>query len=172
MNDVIDDVQVMLDLETFSTNYNACIVSIGAVKFNGTEILDKFYTNINAVSCKEFGLHISKDTLEWWATKPEAFAQLKAAKKSLPQALAAFSEWYGIKHLPTWGNGACFDNVIIESAFKAVGAKRPWTFKHDRCYRTMVELFPIKYASREGTYHNALDDAVYQVKHLQRIFRT
>jgi DNA polymerase III epsilon subunit-like protein len=36
-------VNVMVDLETMSTRSNAAICSIGAVKFEGKEILDKFY---------------------------------------------------------------------------------------------------------------------------------
>jgi DNA polymerase III epsilon subunit-like protein len=40
----------MIDLETFSTRSNAAIVSIGAVKFEDDQILDKFYCTIDAAT--------------------------------------------------------------------------------------------------------------------------
>ena len=50
-------VHVMIDLETMSTRSNASICSIGAVKFEGSTILDKFYCTIDLKSCKDGGLN-------------------------------------------------------------------------------------------------------------------
>ena len=55
--------QVVVDLETLSTHANACIVSIGACLIEDLEIVDTFYTNVDANTCKEVGLHIEKNTL-------------------------------------------------------------------------------------------------------------
>jgi exodeoxyribonuclease VIII len=74
--------------------------------------------------------------------------------------------------MPTWGCGAGFDNVIIENAYKAVGMKRPWTPWLDRCYRTIKEVIVLPMEDRTGTYHNALDDAIYQTNHLIKLFRS
>ena len=57
---------VVVDLETLSTNSNACIVSIGACLVENLEITDTFYCNVDGRTCKEAGLHIDPDTIKWW----------------------------------------------------------------------------------------------------------
>ena len=162
--------QVMIDLETLSTQYNATILSIGAVKWADSEITDTFYVNIDPKSCKEAGLHVDRETVEWWMKQnPEARKALLTDQKSLTDALKAFRMWYGSASLPTWGNGAAFDLVILTSAFRSIGTKPPWKPWEERCYRTMNELIKISHTPRDGVHHNALDDALYQTKHLIKI---
>jgi exodeoxyribonuclease VIII len=165
-------INVMLDLETMSTESNAAICSIGAVKFSLEEgVLDTFYCTVDAADCKAHGLDISTSTVQWWARQPkEVLAQLRKDNMPLLDALTTFSKWYGHTPFPTWGCGAGFDNVIMENAYKAVGMKRPWTPWLDRCYRTMKEVVKISETERKGTYHNALDDALHQTHHLLKIF--
>jgi hypothetical protein len=88
----------------------------------------------------------------------------------LDEALTKFSDWFGPKSLPVWGNGAVFDNTILSNAYFNTGREPPWKCWDDRCYRTVKALFHwVKSDDREGVYHNALDDAVYQTKHLIKI---
>lgn len=163
---------VMLDLETLSTASNAAIVSIGAVKFSLTDeaIRDTFYCTVDAKSCKALGLDISLSTVEWWSKQPRAVMDaLRKDAKPLRDALTEFSKWYGSTSLQTWGCGASFDNVILANAYEAAGMTRPWKYWHDRCYRTMKEVVKLPEEERQGTYHNALDDAMHQTRHLLKI---
>lgn len=164
--------QCMLDLETMGTGYNAAICSIGAVKFSLDKgIVDEFYCTINAKDCVANGLVVEEATVNWWLKQPrEVMAALTKDTKSLKDGLALFSKWFGTKSLDTWGNGATFDNVIIQSAYEAVGIRRPWKYWNDRCFRTIKNIIVVDEETREGTYHNALDDAKHQAKHLLRIF--
>lgn len=163
-------INVMIDLETFSTRSNAAIVSIGAVKFQDDQILDTFYCTVDAMSCKQAGLHIDKETVAWWSKQSkEARDALLVDPQPLEQALNKFTAWFGTQSLPTWGNGAGFDNVIMENAYRAIGQKRPWLPWDDRCYRTMKNLVNIPIEKRDGVYHNALDDALTQTRHLIKI---
>lgn len=164
-------INVMVDLETMSTRSNAAICSIGAVKFEGDKILDTFYCTVDIKSCKEAGLHIAKDTVEWWSKQnKEAFRELTKNNISLQEALDKFEIWFGPKSLPLWGNGAVFDNTILGNAYFNTGRKPPWHPWDDRCYRTVKALFKwIPADERQGTYHNALDDAMHQTKHLIKI---
>jgi hypothetical protein len=162
------ETQVMLDLETMSTASNACICSIGAVKFNTKDgILDEFYITVDAKDCKKQGLHFSQDTLNWWSKQnPAALKMLVKDTKPLKEALTAYSKWFGTKKMNQWGNGSAFDNVILRNAYAAVELKEPWTYRGELCYRTLIALFPESSPpEREGTYHNALDDAKYQAKY-------
>jgi len=160
----------MIDLETYSTRPNAAIASIGAVKWQGDEIVDTFYCTIDAATCREAGLHFEKSTLEWWSRQSkEARSALLKDNLPLSEALTKFEVWFGHKSLPTWGNGAGFDNVIMDCAYKALDRKRPWLPWEDRCYRTMKNMINVPIDKRDGVYHNALDDAMTQTKHLIKI---
>jgi exodeoxyribonuclease VIII len=170
----MNTVQVMIDLETMSTRSNAAICSIGAVKFTiESGIIGTFYCTIEAQSCKNYGLHFSKETIEWWMRQnKEALKALTTNCIPLEDALTKFKEWYGEKSLFTWGNGAGFDNVVLENAFIAINKQRPWRYWDDRCYRTLKNIIVLPEDERQGTHHNALDDAVHQTNHLLKIMRS
>ena len=161
----------MIDLETMSTRSNAAIASIGAVKFSVDDgIIDTFYRTVDLRTCKAHGLHIDPETVAWWQQQSkEAQKALLIDNVSLTQALDDFSTWYGKKSLPTWGNGAGFDNVIMENAYRAINGRRPWLPWEDRCYRTMKNIINVPIDERQGVYHNALDDALHQTRHLLKI---
>ncbi len=168
---------VMIDIETWGTENDAVIVSLGAVKFDPAQaskdiISDSFHVAIDPQSCMAYKLSVSANTLKWWMDPARDTPRndwINQEKVDLATALDGFSQWYGTQSLPTWGNGATFDNIIMRSAFKAVGMELPWDFWDDRCYRTMKNLAPGIKLERVGTYHNALDDAITQAKHLQAI---
>lgn len=170
----MSDINVMVDLETMSTESNAAICSIGAVKFSIDEgVIDTFYCTVDASDCKAKGLHISSDTVRWWSKQPkEVLDALRKDTLPLWSALTQFSQWYGAEQYPTWGCGSDFDNVILENAYKSVGMQRPWNAWKNRCYRTIREVIKLPEAPRQGTYHNALDDALHQTHHLLKIFRS
>jgi exodeoxyribonuclease VIII len=171
----MSDINVMVDLETMSTESNAAICSIGAVKFSVEQgiILDTFYCTVDAADCKAKGLHISSDTVKWWSKQPkDVLEALRKDTVPLWNALTQFSVWYGSEQYPTWGCGSDFDNVILENAYKAVGMHRPWNAWKNRCYRTMREIVKMPEEPRQGTYHNALDDALHQTHHLLKILRS
>ena len=167
MIDIYKRKHCMIDLETLSTNYNACIVSIGACKFTfGDGITDEFKINIDAKSAKQAGLHISPSTIEWWS-KQDPAARKAWQQNSIPikDALTQFLEWYGSRSLVTWGCGANFDITITESALKAVGMEMPWKYHDVMCYRTLKNIIGVE-TERSGTYHDALDDAKSQARTL------
>lgn len=166
------DIQVMHDIETLSQKKNAVILSIGAVKFNATEIIDTFYVNIDPRSAKDAGLHIDPSTVEWWKKQdPKVHAALKENRQEFHAAMQMYRNWYGEKSVPTWGNGSDFDNVILENAFFAADMTPPWKYFHNRCYRTMTNMFNIKLPKHGGDLHNAMDDAIAQTKALQTILQ-
>lgn len=166
---------VMLDLETWGTGNKAVVASIGACKFDGDNIIDAFHVGVDPVSCQAFGLDINAETILWWMDPERRDALdewLKLERIDLASALLGFDLW--CKNPPEvvaiWGNGSTFDNVIMRSAYEATGQEYPVRFWQDRCYRTMKNLTSTKMV-RQGTHHNALDDAVSQAKHLQAIWR-
>ncbi len=165
---------VMLDLETLGKGDRAAIISIGAVKFDpaGVGVESGFYVNVDAESAQAYGLQIDASTVMWWLHADREVARralLESTPVGLAEALDGFADWFGTDSLPTWGNGATFDNIITRNAFAAVGRDLPWKFWDDRCYRTLKNLAPALKLERVGTYHNALDDATSQALHMQAI---
>jgi len=160
---------VMVDIETIDILPTAAILSIGAVRFNEKEIVDRFYCNVNPSSCVKRGLSVNRDTIQWWSEQSEAAREtLKVNPLPIEEALAKFAEWYTSTPVETiWGNGAAFDPPILDYAFRKCELVVPWKYWQIRCFRTIRELFPLeKEISFEGAVHNALDDAIYQTQML------
>lgn len=173
IDDVVAPQQVMLDLETWGTGNKAVIISIGAVRFDETELYDRFHVAIEPASCMRVGLEVDAGALLWWLS-PELDEPRKAwlnlERTDLASALDGFALWLGAPPIAAlWGNGSTFDNIILRSAYEAVGMEYPVRYRQDACYRTLKYRAPDIKLVREGTHHSALDDAISQAKHLQEI---
>ena len=170
---------VMLDLETLGTEVGSIVISIGAVRFNpynkemsnlGPE--DTFYKVLDPVDSQKAGLTIDASTVLWWMQQSEE------ARKALTHVvyldpinvLKDFATFLGQDAI-LWGNGSDFDNVLLAKVYRVFGWKRlPWSFRNNRCYRTVKNLYPGIALTPQGITHNALDDALAQAEHLCRIF--
>ena len=170
-------VHVMIDLETLGEGNYACIISLGAVKFDpqGDSILDRFYVAIEPESCVKRGLRMDADTILWWLHPDRAAARnalLADERHDLQSALAGFSDWFGPGSLPVWGNGATFDNVILRNAYSVIDLDCPWSFWDDRCFRTLKNLAPAVFPPVNPVVaHHALDDAIFQALCTQNIVK-
>ena len=165
---------VMIDLETMGTRPNAPIVAIGAVMFDGNEILDEFYVNVDLESAVAHGRAVvDPKTVLWWMDQGgEARSALRDDKKEVIVALYAFRDWLKpVEPEGVWGNGASFDNTILSETYRRLNLTPPWEFWKDRCYRTMKGMYPQIKMERTGVHHNALDDAKSQALHLIAIWR-
>ena len=174
--------RVMVDLETLGTRPGCAILSIGAVFFSASQPEWKgstFYAPINRLSCLAAGLTEDPDTVEWWRRQGATARQVLAdadlgATPPLAFVLNAFSTWLELhcdSGVQIWGNGADFDNVILEAAYVSAKLPRPWGPYNGRCYRTLKALHTKEKIVRSGTHHNALDDAVSQAEHAVRILK-
>ncbi len=170
----------MLDLETMGNNPEAAITAIGAVEFNSKGLVkgSEFYHPVNLLSSVELGGKMDASTVIWWMQQSDAARNELTGKGETPlidlkTTLKMFSKYLDTKNkksrgrIEIWGNGATFDNVILRSAYKNAGVPVPWSYKDDRCFRTLVCLFPdaAKSAGPRDLsleHHNALDDAKYQ----------
>lgn len=170
---------VMIDLETLDTSASAAILSIGACRFNESEIdNDGFYRVIKIQSNIDEGRTISGSTLAWWMTQGErakaVFTDPKAV--TLDQALDELREWLGspieAKNVRVYGNGANFDISILDHAYAAGGQTSPWEFYNVRCFRTLKSLPSARGVSKpeNALAHNALFDAIAQAQHLQALW--
>jgi 3' exoribonuclease, RNase T-like len=170
-------INVMIDLETLGRKPGCKILSLGAVTFGPHGFGREFY--VEAKHSDQGLLTADQETLVWWSEQ-DIFARDRLfsdqdKKPNLRQLLGQFSGWLievaglndrGRVDAKIWGNGADFDNAILQVAYAAVAqTDQPWDFWNNRCYRTLKGLAPTIKMVRTGVHHNALDDARSQATH-------
>jgi hypothetical protein len=177
---------LMVDFETLDVKPSAAVVSLGAVLFTNEKVIWSKYFQFDLDSQFKLGRSLSQGTLEWWFRQSKQAQQpflnpeknqydvatfckrfLVEAGNQLDQAK---TNWKGVN---IWGNGASFDVPILEDLIRMDNREIPWPFWNIVCFRTFDRMFKIKdLVKREGTHHNAEDDAIYQaecvIAHYQR----
>lgn len=177
---------LMLDLETMGNNPNAPIVAIGAVFFEPAtgELGPEFYAPVNLKSSMASGAVPDAETIDWWlGQSQEARDAIRIKNAEQLQTVLGNLTGFIQRHadhprsMKMWGNGASFDNVILRSAYQAVGYQLPWPFWNDADVRTMVLLGrhlgfdPKRDMPFDGVAHNALADARHQAKYVSAIWQ-
>jgi hypothetical protein len=158
----------MVDIETLASRHDAMVLSIGAVKIDPVkmELGETFYAVLPLKEQQRAGRYIDERTVRWWAMQTYDAQQVLRDKQTpyadLRNTLHAFNRYYG-DSTGLWGNGVDFDNVILRHLFEQFDVDPAWSYRHNRCFRTMRALWPTR-LEREGVHHNALDDAIYQAK--------
>lgn len=169
--------QVMIDLETLSTEPQAIILSIGATSFSiDHEGVDKFYVVCPKEEQHRDGRKISASTSNWWNAQgseaQEVLRLSEACSDSMRDCLDGLSAFLGSFAKPyVWGLGAIMDIATLEDAYRQYNMPIPWTYKQPMCFRTLREMFGAEVPAPDflGTRHNAMDDATYQAMHLKMI---
>lgn len=173
-------IHVMHDIETWAKDSaTPVLLSLGAVKFDGETIVDRFHVGIDPVDCQRHGLEIEAGTVLWWMddARQAARAQLRElGQVDLFAALDGYSMWIA-QSLPdqlgsAWSCGSNFDNAKLKSIYQRLKLDWPFSYKQEECYRTMKNRYPDVAFHRLGVHHGALDDAESQAIHLQDICRT
>ena len=172
-----DKVHVMHDVETLATDSSIpVLLSLGAVKFTRTRIIEQFHVRFDTVDCQRNGLVIEAGTVEWWMDEERADARrqlLSMGKIDLYSGLDGYAQW--IRETPSnqlgsaWSQGSSFDNAKLEAIYKRLGIDWPFSYRQIECYRTMRNRFADVPFKRTGVHHGALDDAHSQAVHMIQI---
>lgn len=169
---------IMFDAETLGTAADACIMSIGAVRFDlhSDKIDDNgFYASVSIDSNLELKRRVQEDTLIWWMNQGEnAKGVFNEEKQTLRTAMSDLADWVGDDDCQVWSNGADFDLPMLAHAYTQLGIEIPWKFWNSNCFRTYKKLPGAKLIKLpfNGTKHNALFDAVHQAQTAQAIYKT
>lgn len=176
---------LMLDFETLGSGADTIVVSLGAVAFNKTGILNERLFLFDIHSQVNAGRSFTASTLAWWMRQKDGaravFSEELTPGKRVTleeffkdfddfniEAMGRVGETYD--QLKPWGNGANFDISILEDMYRRHHEKRdmgiPWKFWNVLCFRTFNTMTDAKrYLARpHGTHHSALDDARYQAE--------
>jgi exodeoxyribonuclease VIII len=166
---------VCVDLESMGTRLDGAIVGIGMVEFDLPQGLigRTFFRAINlGDAVNNHGAKMDAATVSWWLSQSKAAqGAIVTNCYSVRQALLDVTEFMaGNPDVKVWGNGCFFDNAMLSHLFRVVGLPQPWKFWNDRCYRTVCAMHrSVTKDEFIGTAHNAVDDAMAQVKHLMKI---
>lgn len=170
----------MVDIESMGTNPEAPVVAIGAVAFDlvAMEIGPQFYTNIDLESSMALGAKPDAGTIMWWLTQTEQ-ARLRITQGFRPtvgEALGNFTLWLNDhtterNYRRIYSCGPDFDVTLLAQHYRLVMHELPWQYWNSRDYRTIRDLWRdiADTVQRNGTHHNALDDALHQVEVLLAI---
>ena len=163
---------IMVDLETVGVRPTSGILSIGAIPFDLDGVMqDPFYRRIDLDDSIVLGFTMDDSTMKWWDsqdadTRNEAFNGSEGVRDAITD-FAAYLRKYGSPLI--WGNGADFDNVLLNNHFLALNIEQPWQFYNNRCFRTLKALYPMITYVKPRIAHNALEDAKAQAVHAVRI---
>ncbi|MCM7131321.1 3'-5' exoribonuclease [Enterobacter hormaechei] len=178
---------LMVDIESMGEKPDAPIVSIGAVFFDPAsgQTGPVFYKVISLESAMEWGgVPDATTTLFWLKETSEARSEIVMDHAiPLDDALLQFKDFIaenaanGKDTVQVWGNGATFDNVLLENSYARTGITCPWKFWNNRDVRTVVELGkavgcePRYEIPFDGEPHKAISDALHQVKYVSAIWQ-
>lgn len=164
---------IMVDVETLSTTYNAVIIQLAAVKFSfKNDAVETFCINSTIKSSVDLGLSTTQDTIDWWKKQPkEVLVSVTKDAEPIQAVIEQFDKFLGndTKNLVFWANGMNFDFPVIESTYKALSKPVPWKYWNLRDARTVYAVFGLDWKAypRIGSYHNGLDDCLTQIKALK-----
>lgn len=166
---------IMLDLETLSTEPNAVILTIGAIKFDPYTLSDSkedFYLRINVDEQVALGRHISDSTIEWWGTQPKDVREeaLSDANRATLEEFTSQLNKFLVGAGDIWCQGPVFDITILESLYKQLQKPIPWHYWQIRDSRTLFGTHGDPRVKGKSGLHNALEDCKSQANAVQQIF--
>lgn len=168
---------IMIDIETLSTESNAAVIAIGMCKFDAENIYAKHSILIDPQLTPG---HRCPDTLEFWAQQdPVVFAAMMAGTTTPWNAMIEFQETIADWRDPDtlfWANSPSFDFTILRTLNKALFSKREFAFMFwkEMDFRTLKHLADFKDIGFMEAYeghepHDCVSDAVCQAKAVQII---
>lgn len=170
---------IMIDIESLDTSPNCVILTIGAVRFDpkGMGVVEKLELRPTIdEQTEKYNRVINEDTLRWWSEQsPEALEEAlgdrgRISFRECMETLYKFC-W---NRRAIWSNGAGFDIVAMESAWRNLDMRIPWPYYTVRDTRTLYEIAGVslkdaKYKTR--TTHKAVEDAEHQAIVVQDAYK-
>ena len=168
-------IHAMIDLETLSTNPNAVVLTVCAVKFDPHTQMkpyDEMYFRVDVDSQTALGRHVMQETLDWWGQQPNEVANEALSDSNriqLQDALKKINK-FSVGVDVFWCQGPLFDYAILQNLYTQMEQPVPWQYWQIRDSRTLFNLVPRESEKRIGL-HNALEDCKFQARKVQKVYR-
>ena len=166
----------MLDLETYATTMDACVMTIGAVVFDRSgKQFNSFYRRIDGASCDAIGLRRDPKTIDFWSQQSDLSRheiETLENRVSIQDAIHDFTQFWKANRCDfLWCNGANFDEPILSTIYDKLGMEKPWRFFNVRCVRTLLSLVNLKTSSTGLVSHHAVEDCRNQILGVSKAFK-
>ena len=170
-------IDIMIDMETLGTKTDCAILTIGACRFDprGDGITDQLSLKLDITEQTEvYKRTVDESTMDWWAKQsPDAINEAFSDdnRLSFRDAMDQLFKFCWNRNA-VWSNGAIFDIMIAESAFRQLDMRIPWPFWSVRDTRTLYDVAQVKLSDDgKSTSHKAVEDAIRQAKLVQRAYK-
>jgi hypothetical protein len=170
---------IMIDIESLDTTPNCVILTIGAVRFDprGEGVVERLELRPTIEDQTEIhNRSINEDTLRWWSTQsPAALEEALGDTGRTPfaECMATLYKFCWNRRA-VWSNGASFDCVVMESAWRQTSTMPnpiPWPFWSIRDTRTLYEIAGVSLKDGgHSTSHKAVEDAERQAIVVQKAY--
>ena len=168
---------VMIDLETLAVTPDCVVLTIGAVLFDpkGSGVIEKLELRPTIDDQTElYNRVINEDTLNWWGTQsPEAIEEALGdqGRESFRECMEKLYKFCWNRRA-VWSNGASFDCVVMESAWRQLDMRIPWYFWTIRDTRTIYDVAGVSLRDdAHVTSHKAVEDAERQAIVVQQAYQ-
>ena len=170
---------IMIDIESLDTTPDCAILTIGAVRFDprGSGVVERLELRPTLEDQTDiYNRRISDDTLRWWSEQdPSAIEEAMGdnGRRPFKECMETLYKFCWNRRA-VWSNGAPFDLVVMEHAWRQTSDKPnpiPWAFWTMRDTRTLWEIAGVKLQS-DGhvTSHKAVEDAERQAIVVQQAY--
>jgi len=172
---VVEFPDIQIDIETTGLRPDRCaIIQIGAVKFNyENETVDGGFFNRS--------MHMpphrywDPETRVWWSKRQDVYEDIMRRAEDPRTVMQDFADWVGYGHsepLRFWAKPISFDSAFIESYLHDYSIPSPFSHRHATDLMSFIKgargnmdvNSVYRECPMEGTAHNALFDALYQIK--------
>jgi hypothetical protein len=166
----------MLDMETLDTSPNTVILTIGAVLFDpkGQGVVERLELRPTIDEQTDvYNRTISDDTLRWWSEQSKEAIEEAMGDRDRVTFKDCMEQLYKFcwNRKAVWSNGAAFDVVVAETAFRQLDIRIPWPFYTVRDTRTLYDIAGVSLKDgRHVTTHKAVEDAEHQAIIVQKAY--
>jgi len=173
--------RIMIDLETISTFPNAGVVAIALVMYD-----DKDSENLRGRTWyidPDFVIgHNNPETRDWWNdqdpnVRKKIFGGNETPRDVFQSVNGFVSGFIGYsEEVRIYADPANFDFPILKSQYQALGLQSPWSWRDERCLRTMKKELAdntgieIEEVTSEIP-HDPMHDCLAQVKELKTVLQ-
>jgi hypothetical protein len=165
---------IMIDIESLDTTPDCVILTIGAVRFDpkGQGVVERLELRPTIdEQTEKYNRSINEDTLRWWSEQsPQAIEEAMGdqGRESFHDCMEKLYKFCWNRRA-VWSNGASFDVVAMESAWRNLDMRTPWPYYTIRDTRTLYEIAGV--SLKDGghtTTHKAVEDAERQAIVVQK----
>ncbi len=171
-------VHMMIDLETLGTANNAAITQIGWCFFDEDSVFDEQTFFVDAQTCLDAGLTATWESIKWWMQQSQEARDAACNGGEIDIADALMGLEFAVKAechilMGIWANPSGFDIPILESAYRATGARVPWNHRLPKDFRTLwlASKLPKEEKATPTLAHHAGADAVAQALSAQKAMK-